>query len=598
MSRRGGKTQSRATPAASAGALPRAVGGATLPPRYLRAAALLGAVCFLVYMSSLRKPLSADTVPTRLLPFSILRQGNLDLDEFAWLRRLDPHPYFLRKAADGHFRSRYPVSVAVLVTPLYLPVNWWLQHQQIDDDDVRFRLAVVLMERIVAALIAAASVSLVFLAAVTITDRRRAAVVALLYAFATPTWAISSQALWQHGPAELALAGLGVCLVSADTRRAAVAAGGLASLSVLARPTMAIFAMLAALYMWRERRARLVAFLIVPLAGLLLAAAYFNARLLHFVAPAVPRGAFGPPRLTALLGLLASPNRGLFVYVPLAALAVPTLLRPPAAAPRWVTVYARIGVGAYLLLYSAWSGWWAGHSYGPRFLTDLMPVLALGAIPVGERLWRRAAGRLVICGLVACSVAVQVIGVYCDDNAWNALPQSIDRHPDRVWDWRDPQILRAANSGWHAFNLPPLIWQAATNPRPARLEPLLASELTGQIAVEEPTPLRYRRARANTLRVRITNLGGQAWPAFSDFGLLQVSGVYRWWAGGRLVAGEGGFIPLPRNLAAGESISVRATIDAPKRPGHYELEIVMSQILDVDNGMAGNATVRVPVENR
>jgi len=597
MSRRGGQTRSHSKLARPPQPMPAPLIGTVPVTRYVWTATLLGAFCFLVYVSNPRKPLSADSVPARLLPFSILRERNLDLDEFAWLRRLDPQPYFLRQAANGHWRSRYPVTVPVAVTPLYLPVTWWLQHHHIDDDDVRFRLAAVFMERIVAALITAASASLVFLAAATMTPRHRAAAVALLYAFGTSTWAIGSQALWQHGPAELALAGLSLFLILPAQRRTAVAAGAFAALAVLARPTMAIFALLAAVFMWRERRSHLVAFLSVPLVGALLVAAYFNTRLLELAHIDLGHGAFGIPRLRALVGLLVSPNRGLFVYVPLAVLAVPALLRPPASSPRWLT-YARTGVAAYLLVYSAWAGWWGGHCYGPRFLTDLMPVLALSAIPIGERLWCRPAGRVVVAGLAACGVMVQGIGAYCDDNAWNALPQSVDRAPERVWDWQDTQILRAARAGWHGFDLVPLLWQTALNPQPAHLSLFQAGDLAGQITLDQPVPLHYRRGRAETLRVQITNLGGRTWPAFSDYGLMQVWGLYRWWSSGRMVAGEGGFIPLPRNLAAGESISLDARIDAPKRPGFYELELLIAQALAADRGAAGNATIRVPAEIR
>jgi len=301
--------------------------------------------------------------------------------------------------------------------------------------------------------------------------------------------------------------------------------------------------------------------------------------------------------LTALFGLLASPNRGLFVYVPLAALAVPALIRPSPTAPRWLT-YGGIGVAAYLLLYSAWGGWWGGHCYGPRFLTDLLPVLALSAIPVGERLWRRRAGRVVVAGLAVYGVAVQSIGVYCDDNAWNALPRDVDVAHDRVWDWHDPQILRAASAGWHGFDLAPLIWQAASNPVPARLRPLGGNALAGRLTLEQPVPLHYRRTGGNMLRLRFTNLSDENWPAFSDYGLLQVWGVYRWWSRDRKVRGAGGFIPLPRNLGAGESLSVEARINVPERPGFYELEVLVAQALSSTGGWTGDTTIRVPAEIR
>ena len=117
-----------------------------LPAARVRIACLLGVVCCVCYLSNLRPIGAWDSIPARLLPFSILRQGNLDLDEFAWLRRLNPKPYFLRQTPAGHWLSRYPVGVPVFVTPLYVPVTWWLQHDHVSDDDVRFRLAAVVMD--------------------------------------------------------------------------------------------------------------------------------------------------------------------------------------------------------------------------------------------------------------------------------------------------------------------------------------------------------------------------------------------------------------------------------------------------------------------
>ncbi|NIN68622.1 MAG: hypothetical protein GTO63_28735, partial [Anaerolineae bacterium] len=65
----------------------------------------------------------SDIVPTTLLPVSIIRERDFDLDEF-----LD-HPAareqnwektdWLVKTND-HYSSKYPVFTALLVTPLYL----------------------------------------------------------------------------------------------------------------------------------------------------------------------------------------------------------------------------------------------------------------------------------------------------------------------------------------------------------------------------------------------------------------------------------------------------------------------------------------------
>jgi hypothetical protein len=564
----------------------------SLQPRVSRAC-LLGLLAFVVYLSNWRPMGAWDSVPARLLPFSILREGNLDLDEFHWLRRLNPKPYFLRMGPRGHWRSRYTVALPALVTPLYAPAAWWLHRQHIDDDDVRFRLASVIMERISAALIAAVSVSLVFLSVCAWAPGAVATGLALAYAFGTSIWSIGSQALWQHGAAACALAGMSLFLIAPDTRRTAVTAGGLAALAVLVRPTMVIFALLALLFVWRERRVRLLPFLSLPLVGLAMLLAY-NLRLVGLASGAYQPGQFKLPHPARFVGLLASPSRGLFVYTPAAALVVVGILQAVPGRPRWVA-YLPLGLLGYLLLYSAWPGWWGGHCYGPRFLTDTLPAMVLCAVPAVQRWWRARAGRATVLLLVAWGIVVQVIGVYYDDRSWDALPTSVDSAPWRLWDWNDPQILRVARTGWHGWDLAPLLWQTLTAPQPALVRPLTPEELAGDIVLQDALPLQYGGRQTHVVHFQVTNRGGTTWPAFSDFGYLQVAFVYRWVQEGVMVKGEGGFVRLPRNLGAGESTSVRARIDVPARRGAYTLEIELVQVLNPQEGASGGAVLRVPV---
>ncbi len=558
-------------------------------------ALVLAAGCFLVYLANLRLMGSWDTIPSRMLPISILREGNVDLDEFSWLRRLAPAPYFLVATPGGHLRSRYPIVVPLLATPLYAPAVWWLRHHQVANEDIRVRLAAVVMERVAAAAIAAASVALLFLALCALARPGLAAGIAAVYALGSGTWATSSQALWQHGPAELALAGLSLCVLSDATRRTAVGAGLFAALAVLARPTMVIFALLAVVFMWRERRRHFVPFCALPAAG--------AAALIAYNLIAMGRGlggysnafnGFRWPNLVRPAGLLVSPSRGLLVYTPAAALSVPQMLRWRRPPHPWLP-YAAAGVLAYILLYTCFGGWWGGYTYGPRFLIDVLPALALLAAPTVDRLWRRAAGRALVVFLAVWGILVQAIGVYCDDRSWDALPVSVDRQQARVWDWRDPQILRALDTGWQGGELAGVLWQAVTDPRPVALRELRSDELRGSLAVTALPPLRWAPDARTRLDLVLTNDSAVAWPAFSDYGMLQVQLIYAWWRDGRQLPGAGGFIKLPRNLGAGESVAVHAPIDTPARPGAYELEITLAQLLDLEVGRPGSASVRVPV---
>ena len=436
------------------------------------------------------------------------------------MHRLAPEPYFLIATPGGHLRSRYPIFVPLLVTPLYVPALWWLQHEQIADADVRSRLAAVVMERVSAAAIASASVALVFLALCRLTRPALAAGIAITYAIGTNTWSSGSQSLYQHGPAELALAGLSFCLLGDDTRRMAVVAGLFAAFGVLAPPTMAVFALVAVLFMWRKRPRNRVAFAALPVAGGVALIAYslaFFGRGLGGYANIVRF--FHWPDLTRLAGLLISPSRGLLIYTPAAVLSAPQMLRWRGVAHPWLP-YAAAGVIGYLLLYTCFGGWWGGYAYGPRFLTDILPALAILAAPTVERLWQRTDGRALMLVLATWGIVVQAIGVYCDDRSSDALPVPVDRQKARLWEWGDPQILRAVQVGWHGTELAGVLWQALSDPRPVMLREFTPDELVGSITVPSALPLHWApREHARLDLRRDEQLGGvlagvqRLWPA-------------------------------------------------------------------------------------
>jgi hypothetical protein len=77
-------------------------------------------------------------------------------------------------------------------------------------------------------------------------------------------------------------------------------------------------------------------------------------------------------------GTLLSPSRGLFVYCPWAAVTLavlPAVLRRLRA--RRLACWLAAALVPYFLLLSKYSVWWAGHSFGPRYWTDVIPIFAI-----------------------------------------------------------------------------------------------------------------------------------------------------------------------------------------------------------------------------
>jgi len=131
---------------------------------------------------------------------------------------------------------------------------------------------------------------------------------------------------------------------------------------------------------------------------------------------------FSTPLWRGLAGLLFSPGKGLFLYAPIllaALLGIPALFRRERAIALLVLSVAAI----YPLLYGRWFMWWAGWSWGPRFVLPSLPFLCLFLAPVVHwvlqpgRWWAKATLAL----LSLLSVAVQILAVTVDFNQYLLL---------------------------------------------------------------------------------------------------------------------------------------------------------------------------------
>ncbi len=155
----------------------------------------------------------------------------------------------------------------------------------------------------------------------------------------------------------------------------------------------------------------------------------------------------------ALAGNLISPARGLLVYVPVLFFVAYLLVRyrHQLTYPRLVWLSLAI-ISTHLIIISAFPHWWGGHSFGPRLATGLVPWFVLLGILALEAMLKAAttAGSLkgrriqLVSGglLLVLSLFINTVGA--TEHAtwlWNQRPLDIDKHPERLWDWRQPQFL-------------------------------------------------------------------------------------------------------------------------------------------------------------
>ncbi|MEA2191511.1 MAG: hypothetical protein QOI73_1632 [Solirubrobacteraceae bacterium] len=413
---------------------------------------LLGALCLLVYNANLRTIGAGDTLPARYQPLILWHDGTLDLDANArlvahghpttppWKRNapadtagdvsyVEPWAYWMTHARGGQLASLYPVVAPLLVAPLYLPAallldrDGWRQ-PQIDR-------AAEVMEKLSASLLAAIA-SLVMYLVLRREGIRWALPLALVFAFGTDTWMISSQALWQHGSGELLVA---LALLLAVGRASPLRMGLLGFVCVLIaanRPPDVVIAGAFLLYaVWRCKRDAvwLLAGAAAPLAALL----YYNLGFTGHLAGAYAAADsnhkdFFHLDLLGLPGLLVSPARGLLVFSPfLVFIGVGLARRLRTPSSRALAIALGVAVVLQLLIYSQ-ADWRAGTSWGPRWLTDLLPILVWMLAPAALVL-RPLARRLLVATMVA-AVGVQAIGAFwytktSDDRLFAGDPASM-----------------------------------------------------------------------------------------------------------------------------------------------------------------------------
>jgi hypothetical protein len=428
--------------------------GAVRPWREAIALSFWFLLSFLVYVENHRAGPAGDSVPAALIPVALVLDGTIFLDRFDAEEHRRWKPYWLVATPHGT-ASIYPIATPLLATPiLALPILLQQWRHPLTPEAWR-DLAVGRYQDVAAALIAALAVAL-FHRVCRMLGFARGLTVALtlIFAFGSEMMSTASQALWQHGPGILLLLGAMAALLRLPRGRwGAVLAFGLClGLAVAVRPTnLLLAAPLGLVALLRAPRRALVAALVAAVA--LAPFVLYNLWLFGS-----PFGGYGgrlewpgaAPFAIAMAGCLVSPGRGLLLYFPATLLAIVLLARRRAPWGDALVPALVLGSLLQLAIVAAWPMWWGGHSFGPRLLSEVQPLilLLLGlAFPV-EVAARRAAGVALGIALALC-VGVQALGAYSWATMyWNADPVSVDDDTGRLWDVADGPLMRGLRAQW------------------------------------------------------------------------------------------------------------------------------------------------------
>lgn len=421
-------------------------------PSALVQGTLLVALVFLVYLNTgSQQPISGDTIPAKLLPISILTEGDLDLDEF-YDSISQGHRYCVIPQ-NGHWYSAYPIFPALTALPVYAAAAWllpegfetWRLTYSLPEGDILRHVPRVL-EHYSAALIAALSAAVVWVVLRSALPGRTGLVMCLTlgYAFGTSVHSTASSALWMHGPSCLFLA-LSVYFLT-RTRHALTyalfAAGLCAGWAIACRPTNAIPAVLLGFwciltYRWRAWRFVLGGAIIMSVVTGVNYAIYHQL----FGGYSGQTSLFRTFDPLALLTILFSPSRGLFLFSPF--LLVITLAALLALKTTWRTLWAFCLYSAFalFLLYAAWGPWAGGHSFGPRLLTEAALLLVLAAPMALHRIPARSVViTALLWGLTILSMHTHTMGAFQGDRRWT-LRKFQSEDFAAIWNFRDSQLV-------------------------------------------------------------------------------------------------------------------------------------------------------------
>lgn len=413
-----------------------------------------------VYNVAFRYLGSGDTVPAELLPISLLEDHDFDFREFV----PGDLPYWFR-IVRGRVVSNYPVLPGVLNVPVYAAASL----ARVDLYTHRFFLSMLTSSGV-----AALSVLFLYLALKRVCRSEREAVFfALVYAFGTTVWSVASRGLFQHGPSVLFLS---IALWALYRGGGSVPIAGLAlALAVINRPTNIVMALPLALYVLRYERRRFPAFVALALPAALFHAWYANAYWGSPFSPAqdVSSANFAGSFWRGLSGILVSPSRGLFIFTPVFLFALPAgaaAFRPAPPGSKRLARYLVAGVVGNIAVYSFWSMWWGGHTFGYRLLTEIAPLMTILVAAYWPTVARSRAATAAFALCLLFSLYVHLLGAIVFPSGFN---NGIDQHPERLWDVRNSE-LELSTRKLIRFALPTLRRAAGVEPSRSIAHPATA----------------------------------------------------------------------------------------------------------------------------
>ena len=456
---------------------------------------LIFCTCVFVYLANGEAISSTDNVPSSLLAFNWLDNHSLNFDIFRGgdMYRTDTKngangiPHFFVESTNGHLSSTYPIGNAILTFPIYflffvgIKVAEFYQSFALGNPVDLLRLADPNFEgplqnyqKLAAVGVASFSVVIFYLANRLKFNGAIALLSTFVFAFATSTWMTGSQGLWQHGSSNLAVLCIIFCLLKANRAQGKnrkillVLTGVFCGLLPGIRSTSLLYSVAAIAYAFFIYRQEAL-YLLLGLPSALISASwniyYFGFSLSKLVVGGYSRFSEQDVSFTnsyykltveqflaGFSGLLISPSRGILVFTPVSVLVAPgawQIWKWRAGKDEKLFLCLTVAALGIFLQYCFFKVWTGGSCYGPRYLTDILPIVCFlisYCLAGWIEKWPQGKPKLsvvkltILTLLIAVSTFTQAVGAFGSTN-WDGVPQPT---PERIWQLHDSQIERHA----------------------------------------------------------------------------------------------------------------------------------------------------------
>jgi hypothetical protein len=433
---------------------------------------LLFALSFLIFIATPVYTVPADPKYTILVSESLLKYHTPALNAFvipgldvntlpAHPRPIEYRPFYQLVRIDGRVLHRYPPGTPILAAP-FVALMHLAGLSASNPDGTYNRVGEIRIQRLLASLLMALLTWILFRTAALLLPISWSLVVACAAAFGTQVLSTATRSLGTH-TFEILLSGIMLyAILKTELRRSQlhpIILATLLSWMFFVRPTGVIPVAAVTIFVLLRYRRDFPLYAVTGAFWLGAFIAYSRVVTGQFLPDYYHEGAKLSITFVAqaIAANLISPSRGLFIFVP------PVMVVIYLVARHWRTVpqkpFAVLAMGVIItqiVLISTWPVWWGGTSYGPRLLTDLVPWFAILGIlgcaglrqycieTAASRAEDRSRYRKVVLAtamaLVMIGVAINTRGAVSWQTAVWGVAVNIDYHPERVWDWRNPQF--------------------------------------------------------------------------------------------------------------------------------------------------------------